>query len=161
MSDYLEGGIDGLSVEPGEQNGPPGGGQEDLRGAVCLGDEGGQVMERSAYTNCNMGKGGWTSSSDEKEAVTRQRMDWTADPVQPAVTAWSSSFQLSRDTSSSPGHVKPGWSSTMQMDRADSTSLCNRGAAFSTPGPPNTAWSSSSRDLARAANTITGQPIKA
>jgi hypothetical protein len=61
VSDYLEGGIDGLSVEPGEQNGPPGGGQEDLRGAVCLGDEGGQVMERSAYTNCNMGKGGWTT----------------------------------------------------------------------------------------------------
>ena len=56
-------------------------------------------MERSAYTNCNMGKGGWTTSSEEKEAVTRQRMDWTADPVQPAVTAWSSSFQLSRHTS--------------------------------------------------------------
>ena len=42
MRDYLEGGVEGLSVEPGEQNGPPGGGQEDLRGAFCLGDEGGQ-----------------------------------------------------------------------------------------------------------------------
>ena len=26
VSDYPEGGVDGLSVEPGEQNGPPGGG---------------------------------------------------------------------------------------------------------------------------------------
>jgi hypothetical protein len=33
--------VDGLSVEPGEQNGPAGGEQEDLRGAVCLGDVGG------------------------------------------------------------------------------------------------------------------------
>jgi hypothetical protein len=39
--------VDGLSVEPGEQNGPPGGRQEDLRGAVCLGDDGGQVNHLS------------------------------------------------------------------------------------------------------------------
>ena len=55
VSDYLEGGVDGLSVEPGEQNGPPGGGQEDLRGAVCLGDEGGQgqlgFQQRSRYSS--------------------------------------------------------------------------------------------------------------
>jgi hypothetical protein len=55
VSDYLEGGVDGLSVEPGEQNGPPGGGQEDLRGAVCLWDEGGQgqlgFQQRSRYSS--------------------------------------------------------------------------------------------------------------
>jgi hypothetical protein len=33
--------VDGLSVEPLEQNGPPGGEQEDLKGSVCLGDDGG------------------------------------------------------------------------------------------------------------------------
>ena len=49
VSDYPEGGVDGLSVEPGEQNGPPGGRQEDLRDGVCLGDDGGQVNHLSSF----------------------------------------------------------------------------------------------------------------
>ena len=45
VSEYPEGGVDGLS----EQNGPPGAGQEDLRGAVCLGDDGGQLHHLSSF----------------------------------------------------------------------------------------------------------------
>jgi hypothetical protein len=42
-------GVDGLRVEPGEQNGPPGGEQEELSGAVCLGDDGDLVHHLSSF----------------------------------------------------------------------------------------------------------------
>jgi hypothetical protein len=43
VSDYPEGGVDGLSVEPGEQRMAHQGvdSRRILRGAVCLGDDGG------------------------------------------------------------------------------------------------------------------------
>ena len=47
---------------------------ETMRMTHHLSDQQCRDMERSAYTNCNMGKGGRTTSSEEKEDVTRQRM---------------------------------------------------------------------------------------